>query len=181
MGLDGVDLGSNAKVALRKFGKPTKRRPAINLSDKRPVPGTFINFYGDSFCFEEKNGKVSSIKVIYSGVQKTKGLPDYKGFFRNLKKKDYYKLSEQISGAIKVRGKAVVKGPLLKEIKSGRLAKIFYNSKTGKPRLRFEDIHEGNMRLSNRMIGHVLKFKDKHISELVFYPSFEGLVLAEIW
>ncbi|HEX7028092.1 MAG TPA: hypothetical protein VF268_12695, partial [Gammaproteobacteria bacterium] len=82
LGLDGIDLGSSTKKAIKKFGKPDHRREATDLKTGEQLPNTFINFYGENFSFEEVDGKVSSLKITYDGVSSSDNPADEKLFDR---------------------------------------------------------------------------------------------------
>jgi len=178
-GLDSINLGDDAIKALNILGTPKQTRKSVDVATKKAVADTIIHYY-DGYSFEEKAGKVTSIKVILYRIKEIEGNPDFKTFFKSVKSKDYYRLAEMTSAYAKYKGKKFIKGPMLEEIKDGRFAKIFYDSR-GNQILRYRDVSLGHMRISRRMLGHVLQFKNKPINELVFYHSYEGWVLAEIW
>jgi hypothetical protein len=189
MGLDGIDLGSDAKRAMQKLGPPTQRKQAEDLDSKKPIPNTFINHYGKSFSFEEKNNKVTSIKVIFGGAVETKALPDIDVFLGNIKAKNFYRLAESISSDLTVRGKKMIGGPIVNQISERTELHAFLFGKGGLGELASKDVADANLRViaadrakgTPGSTGVVYKVKDKQVHELYFVQSFEGWVLYDAW
>jgi len=189
MGLDGIDLGSDAKQAIEKLGPPTERKQSKDLDTKKPIPNTYTNHYGNSFSFEEKNGKVTSIKVVFGGPNKTSDRPDFDAFLRNVKSKNYYRLAESISSGVTIRGKRAIQGPIINEMTEQTELNVFLFGKNGLGTLMPKDVADVNLRVIAEdrekglpgSSGFVYKFKNKPINELYFVRSFEGWVLQEAW
>lgn len=181
MGVEGIDLGSDAKKVAEKLGTPTERKPADNASTNTPVPDTYINFYGNGFSFEEKNSKVSSIKVIFAGPAKSGDRPDFDAFLQNIKSKNYYRVAESISSEFTLNGKKIVNGPIVNEITEKTELNTFLFGKNGIGTLTSKDVADVNLRVAVGSTGFVYKFKDKQVHELYFVRSFEGWVLYDAW
>jgi hypothetical protein len=178
-GLDGVNLGDSAKAALKQLGKPVQTKDAEDLSTGEKVESTQIHFY-QGYSFEEHEGKVSSIKVIYEKPKKALPVPDYHRFFQALENKDYYQLAELISSSVQKDGKPLVTTPMVDALEEGALHDALYD-KHDNPRVKEKAVSDMAMRFeAGKGAGHVARFKQGPIHELVFYPTFEGMVLTEI-
>ena len=188
MGLDGVNLGSDAKAAIDKFGTPSNRLAAQDGVTHQPVPNTFINFYGHNFSFEEKDGKVTSIKVQYDADDKTADEIDLKQFIGYAKEKNYFRLAESISSAMTLRGKPAVQGPILDQIRADTPLHAFLFGKNGVSTLSEKNIADTNLRVIGEdkkaklpaSSGTVYKLKNHKLKELYFVRAFDGVVLFDV-
>lgn len=181
MGVDGIELGSDAKKVIEKLGNPTQRKQAEDVAMKALVPDAYINFYGNGFSFEEKNNKVSSIKVIFGGPAKSGNRPDFDTFLSNIKSKNYYRIAESISSDFTLNGKKIISGPIINEITEKTELNAFLFGKDGIGALTSKDVADVNLRVAVGSSGFVYKFKDRKIHELYFARSFEGWVLYDAW
>lgn len=174
MGLDGIDLGSEAKKALEKLGTPSQRKQAEDLKTKKAIPNTYINYYGNNYSFEEREGKVTSIKIIYGGPAQASDNPDFDAFLQNVKSKNYYRIAESISSNLNF---SRIEGPIIEQITGNTALNALLFGKDGIISLSSKDISEVNLRMADNTVGFVYKFKGKAIHELYFVRSFEGWVL----
>jgi hypothetical protein len=172
MGLDGVDLGSDARKAIEKLGNPSQRKQSEDLKTKKAIPNTYINYYGNNFSFEEKENKVTSIKIVFGGPTQTGDRPDFDAFLRDVKAKNYYRIAEKISSNF-----SLVQGSIVEQITGKTALNAFLFGKDGVESLSSKDIADVNLRVADDTSGFVYKFKEKSIGELYFVRSFEGWVL----
>lgn len=179
-GLGLVNLGDSAASALKILGKPKQNKESQDLTTREKVSDTRIHFY-EGYSFEEKDGKVSSIKVIYEKQKEALPVPDYSRLFKALENKDYYTLAEMISVNLRSNDKPVITGAIVKDLQQGTLHDIFYDKK-GNLKFTQKQHTDGAMRMTMGVgVGHVAKFSKAPIHEMVFYPSYDGMVLTEIW
>ncbi len=189
MGLDGIDLGSDAKKATEKLGPPTQRKMAEDLDTKKAIPKTYINYYGNSLSFEEKDNKVTSIKIVFGGPAKASDRPDFDAFLQNVKARNYYRIAETISSGMTLNGKMVIQGPVIEQIVGKTELNAFLFGKDGVEAVTPKDIADVNLRVIaadrekriSGSSGYVYKLRGKPITELYFVRSFEGWVLYDAW
>lgn len=189
MGVDYINLGSNAKKIIKKLGKPSKRQASKDLFTKKVVPNTFINFYGNNLSFEEKNNKITSIKINFDAVRNYSTAPDFDAFLKNIKSKSYYKVAESLSTSMTLKGKKAIKMPIISQVTGKSALNTFLFGKDGLISITSKDIADVNLRIISAdrekhtlgSTGSVFKFKNKKIKELYFVKSFEGWVLYDAW
>jgi hypothetical protein len=186
MGLDGVDLGTDAKAAAARLGRETAREPATDEVTRQPIPGTFIHRFGDPLSFEEKDGKVTSIKVIFTAPSEAPAAPDLAAFLRDVKERKLFRVAEAVSSDLTVGGERAVKGPILGQLSGKTALSAFLFGKDGVASLSAPQA-EADLRVIGGedgkpgRSGPVFKFKGKKVHELFFVRSFEGWVLYEAW
>jgi hypothetical protein len=185
LGLDGIDLGSSAAKALEKLGTPTARKQAVDEVTHEDVPGTFVSFFGRGLSVEEKDGKVSSVKILFAGPSAATDTADLEAFLRAVKEKDLYRLAESISSDLTLAGEKAIRGPIIGALQGKTDLHAFLFGKGGVGSLRAKDA-EANLRLTEeadgrRVSGAVFKFKGAKVRELFFVRSFEGWVLYDAW
>jgi len=172
MGLDGVDLGSDAKKAIEKLGNPSQRKQSVDLKTKKIVPNTYVNYYGNNFSFEEKENKGTSIKIVFGGPAQAGDRPNFDAFLRDVKARNYYRIAESISSSF-----SLVQGSIVEQITGKTPLNTFLFGKDGVESLSSKDIADVNLRVVDNTSGFAYKFKGKPINELYFVRSFEGWVL----
>lgn len=189
MGVDYINLGDNAKKIIKKLGKPSKRQVAKDLFTKKVIPNTFINFYGNNLSFEEKNNKITSIKINFDAVRNYSTTPDFDAFLKNIKSRNYYKISESLSTSMTLKGKKAIKSPIISQVTGKSALNTFLFGKDGLMSITPKDISDVNLRViaadreknTPGSTGSVFKFKNKKINELYFVKSYEGWVLYDAW
>jgi hypothetical protein len=186
MGLEGIDLGTDAKLALEKLGPPTVRETAVDEETNEKIPDTWIDRWGERVSIEERHGKVSSIKVLLSGPSEAPAFPDLEAFLRDVREKRLVRLAEAISSDLELRGEKVVHGSMLRELSGKTPLADFLFGKDGVAslsasaavtNLRVIAAENGGPAVS----GTVFKFDGKKVHELFFIRSFEGWVLYQAW
>ena len=189
LGIDGIRIGSKAREAFQKFGKPTERKEAMDDLTNTPIPKVFINIYGDNLSFKEKKGKIISIKISLVASTDDQERPDLASFLNFVKKKNYYRVAELISTNLTVNGKKAALGPILKEVSGKKtLLHDFLFGRNGIKKIRPGDLgdeerrdlkEEGAEGRPGGTQGYVYIFHLGPVNELYFVKSFEGWVLYE--
>jgi hypothetical protein len=186
MGLDGIDLGMDAKRAFERLGPPTVREAAVDEETKEKIPDTWIDRWGERVSIEERHGKVSSIKVVFAGPSEASAFPDLAAFLRDVREKHLYRLAEPISSDLELRDEKAVHGSMLRELSGKTPLAEFLFGKDGVASLS-ASAAEANLRViaaedgRPAVSGTVFKFDGKKVQELFFVRGFEGWVLYQAW
>jgi hypothetical protein len=180
LGLRGVNLGDPVEAAFSVLGEPDRQESAMNAVTREPVEGTAINFYGNGMTFEERDGVVSGIKIIYGGPAQATDEPDISLFFTHLQDRNYYGLSEMISSNLTIGSEPAVQRSMLGAI-AGRspLNAILYGERGLSSMGPFNDGGGSVRTLESGQVGFAMQLVDRSVAELVFTRSFEGWVLSQ--
>jgi len=178
-GLGRVNRGDSAQSALQTLGPPAADKTADDLVTGEAVANTRVLSY-NGFSLEERDGKVSSIKIVYAHPRPAASTPDYPRFFRALADKDYYRLAEMISFTVERDGTPLVTTSMVDGLQYGALHNVLYDAQD-QPTVSETQMRDEVLRVvPGHGAGHVARFRDSPIHELVFTRTFEGLVLTEI-
>jgi hypothetical protein len=178
LGLGAVNLGDPLDVTLGILGQPDRQQPAMDALTQQPVEGAATNFYGRGMSFDQRDGVVTSIKIIYGGPAALEPIPNIERFFTRLRNHDYYGLAEMIATDMTIAGRPAVVGSMLGSIAvDSPLHELLYGQRGLASMSTENDAGGGPRTYEDGRAGFAIQLVDRSVAELVFTRSFEGWVL----
>ena len=191
-GLAGVNLGDPEVVVQKMLGKPDRVRTAVDEETKKPL--TNIRYYSyhetSNYSVEVQNGKVSSIKVVFSGPSRTRtGQVPLKDFFAAIRKRDLPRLAALLRYDFtymhgkNFRNSTGIRTSIIHTLTADQeLNRLFFDAVSGLVSFTAQDAGRAVMRLTDAGTGYVYTVKRGSLKyELYFIMSFEGWVLRTVW
>ena len=178
LGLGRVNLGDSVEDALAVLGPPDRQENALDAITQQPIEGTQINFYGSGMSFEQREGVISSLKIIYGGPAQVDDEPDIELFLGYLEQRDFYGLSEMIASNLTIDSELAVDRSMIGAIAGESALNTILYGERGLSSMDQSNDGGGSVRTyESGQVGFVMQLVDRNVSELVFTRSFEGWVL----